>query len=92
MSSKPPHHSLIRTLIPTLKTLIQVKYPASGPQLPMGLSGSLFSHIFGCNQSMMELLLLKRKIKGPSWLLLRNPTRVALEHQVQHTGGFDGAC
>ncbi|MEW5309278.1 MAG: hypothetical protein WDW38_001174 [Sanguina aurantia] len=65
--------------------VLKVKYPASGPQLPMGLSGSNFSHIFGCNQSMMELLLLKRRIKGPSWLLLQAPTRVAPENQTTWT-------
>ncbi|KAH8929184.1 hypothetical protein BT69DRAFT_1307109 [Atractiella rhizophila] len=38
------------------------------PQLPLSLSGSTFSDVFGTNQSAFELLVLKRKIFGPCWL------------------------
>ena len=39
--------------------------------------------LFGTNQSMLEALLLKRKVMGPSWLALQKPVRVATQSQVQ---------
>ena len=39
--------------------------------------------LFGTNQSMLEALLLKRKVTGPSWLALQKPMRVAAQSQVQ---------
>ena len=39
--------------------------------------------LFGTNQSMLEALLLKRKVMGPSWLALQKPVRVAAQSQVQ---------
>ena len=42
------------------------------PTLPNNLSGATFSHMFGTNTSALELFLIKRKIKGPYWLEIRN--------------------
>jgi DNA polymerase alpha subunit A len=42
------------------------------PTLPNNLSGATFSHVFGTNTSALELFLIKRKIKGPCWLEIRN--------------------
>ncbi|PRW60975.1 DNA polymerase alpha catalytic subunit [Chlorella sorokiniana] len=62
--------------------VLKVKYPATQPALPVGLTGATFSAIFGCNQSMLEALTLKRHIMGPCWLTVRRPRRVAPEAQV----------
>lgn len=69
----------------------QVKYPATQPALPVGLSGATFSAIFGANQSMLEALTLKRHIMGPCWLAVRRPRRVAPEAQVRIEGECEGA-
>ncbi|XP_067896670.1 DNA polymerase alpha catalytic subunit [Heterodontus francisci] len=52
---------------------LEVKYAADLPPLPSDLKGETFSHVFGTNTSSLELLLLNRKIKGPSWLELKAP-------------------
>jgi len=51
---------------------LKIKYPAENPPLPANLTGNTFETIFGANQSMLELFLLKRKIKGPCWLTIKN--------------------
>uniref|UniRef100_UPI00398E84DD DNA polymerase alpha catalytic subunit n=1 Tax=Pristiophorus japonicus TaxID=55135 RepID=UPI00398E84DD len=52
---------------------LEIKYAADLPPLPSDLKGETFSHVFGANTSSLELLLLNRKIKGPSWLELKAP-------------------
>lgn len=59
-----------------------MRYPASEPQLPYGLSGASFSAIFNTQQSCLEALTLKRRLKGPSWVLLQKPARTDYSHQV----------
>lgn len=54
---------------------LQVRYPAHEPALPLGLSGTHFRAVFGSNQSMLEAVILKRHLKGPSWLLIKHPFR-----------------
>lgn len=39
--------------------------------LPQNTTGNTFSHIYGTNTSPLETLLIKRKIKGPSWLVVQ---------------------
>ena len=60
-------------------SFLKIKYPASMPMLPDNLTGNTFECVFGTNQSMLELFILKRKIKGPCWLTINgfkklNPT------------------
>lgn len=62
--------------------VLKIKYPASQPALPVGLTGATFSAMFGANQSMLEALTLKRRIMGPCWLSVRRPRRVAPESQM----------
>ncbi|KAK9810187.1 hypothetical protein WJX72_006462 [[Myrmecia] bisecta] len=63
--------------------VLKVKYPAAGPQLPLGLTGKHFVAVFGTNQSALEGILLKRRIMGPSWISLKQPSRVdAAQQQV----------
>nr|XP_033803913.1 DNA polymerase alpha catalytic subunit isoform X2 [Geotrypetes seraphini] len=59
--------------VPDMSEYLEVKYSAELPQLPQDLRGETFCHVFGTNTSSLELLLLSRKIKGPSWLEIRNP-------------------
>lgn len=59
---------------------LKIKYPATMPPLPANLTGNTFEAIFGTNQSMLELFILKTKIKGPCWLTIKNPVRV-LQYQ-----------
>jgi DNA polymerase alpha subunit A len=47
---------------------LKIKYPSTMPPLPLGLTGNTFEAVFGAQQSMLELFILKRKIKGPCWL------------------------
>ena len=49
---------------------IKARFPASSPLLPLGLSGEHFAATFGGNQSALEALLVKRKVKGAVWLKL----------------------
>ena len=59
--------------IPRESEYLKVTYPFQGTsQLPHDLSGDTFSHLFGTTYSAMELLLLKRRIMGPSWLKINN--------------------
>ena len=78
--------------------LLKIKYPATMPALPSNLSGNTFEHIFGANQSMLELFILKLKIKGPCWLTIQNPvkvmqqTRTWCKHEIQVNVPKDVAC
>lgn len=63
--------------------VLKVKYPASMGQLPVGLSGNLFSAIFGTTTSLAESLIVKRTIMGPSWLTLKNAVTVDPGRQVR---------
>ena len=55
---------------------LKVKYDATMPSLPLGLTGNTFECLFGANQSILELFILKRKIKGPCWMTIKNPQKV----------------
>jgi DNA polymerase alpha subunit A len=49
------------------------------PHLPGAMSGNTFETIFGTNQSMLELFILKRKIKGPCWLTISNAKKISAD-------------
>lgn len=59
--------------VPEESEYLEVKYPSTGPKLQSDLCGETFSRVFGTNTSALELLLVDRKIKGPSWLEIKNP-------------------
>ena len=62
--------------VPTESEYLKMIYPYNScPQLPLGLSGRTFSHVFGTNTSALEILLIKRKIMGPCWLRI-NPSSI----------------
>jgi len=49
---------------------LKVTCDASGFGLPLGMQGSAFSQAFGAQTSLLEKLLLSRRIMGPAWLRL----------------------
>ncbi|TXG59415.1 hypothetical protein EZV62_013988 [Acer yangbiense] len=48
--------------------VLKVNYPFKDPPLPADLKGETFCALLGTHNSALELFLVKRKIKGPSWL------------------------
>ncbi|KAK8938032.1 DNA polymerase alpha catalytic subunit [Platanthera guangdongensis] len=48
--------------------VLKIRYPFKEPPLPADLKGQNFIALFGTHCSALELFLIKRKIKGPSWL------------------------
>ncbi|XP_057544544.1 DNA polymerase alpha catalytic subunit isoform X1 [Amaranthus tricolor] len=47
---------------------LKINYPFKDPPLPSHLKGDTLFALFGTHTSALELFLVKRKIKGPSWL------------------------
>uniref|UniRef100_A0A7S3FYH1 DNA polymerase n=1 Tax=Palpitomonas bilix TaxID=652834 RepID=A0A7S3FYH1_9EUKA len=57
---------------------MKVLYPSAYPSLSKReLKGRTFTHVFQESQSMLELLILGKKIRGPGWLKIRAPTAPA---------------
>jgi DNA polymerase alpha subunit A len=52
--------------------VIKIKYQAEQGTIPSNLQGETFDYIFGKNSSLLEKILLSRKVKGPCWLKIRN--------------------
>ncbi|KAL6524250.1 hypothetical protein OROGR_016684 [Orobanche gracilis] len=48
--------------------VIKLTYPFNDPPLPQDLKGETFRALLGTHTSALEHFLIKRKIKGPSWL------------------------
>ncbi|OMO56655.1 DNA-directed DNA polymerase, family B, pol2 [Corchorus capsularis] len=48
--------------------VLKINYPFKEPPLPADLKGETFNALLGTHSSALELFLVKRKIKGPSWL------------------------
>ncbi|KAM8977106.1 DNA polymerase alpha catalytic subunit [Pelodytes ibericus] len=63
--------------VPAKSEYLEVRYSAELPQLPQDLKGETFSHVFGTNSLSLELFLISRKIKGPSWLEIKNPQLIS---------------
>ncbi|XP_020261450.1 DNA polymerase alpha catalytic subunit [Asparagus officinalis] len=58
-----------RTDIPTGENyVLKINYPFKDPPLSADLKGEHFIALLGTHSSALELFLVKRKIKGPSWL------------------------
>ncbi|KAK8846576.1 hypothetical protein IAR55_005662 [Kwoniella newhampshirensis] len=53
---------------------MKVVYGFDQPELPLDASGPTFSHVFGANTTPFELLVIKRKIMGPCWLEIKEPS------------------
>ncbi|XP_056173240.1 DNA polymerase alpha catalytic subunit [Syzygium oleosum] len=52
--------------------VLKINYPFKDPPLPADLKGENFATLLGTHCSALELFLVKRKIKGPSWLSVSN--------------------
>lgn len=59
--------------VPAEADYLEVLYPSKFQALPMDIEGNTFSHVFGTNTSSLEKLLIDCKMKGPSWLSIKNP-------------------
>ncbi|KAF2295279.1 hypothetical protein GH714_032416 [Hevea brasiliensis] len=58
-----------RSDIPTGENyVLKINYPFKEPPLPADLKGETFCALLGTHCSALELFLIKRKVKGPSWL------------------------
>jgi len=72
----------------------QVRFPrGEGGSLALGARGEHFAAAFNAQQSALEALLLKRRIKGPSWMLLSAPVaRTGSEMVSSRRGGGGGGA
>jgi len=52
--------------------VMKVLYPAEYGIVPQNIVGETFDYIFGKQNSLLEKVLLSRKIKGPCWLRVKN--------------------
>ncbi|KAL6530158.1 hypothetical protein OROMI_028803 [Orobanche minor] len=57
--------------------VLKINYPFKDPPLPLDLTGNNFCALLGTHSSCLELFLIKRKIKGPSWLSISKFLRCA---------------
>ncbi|GAB2282716.1 hypothetical protein Dimus_017255 [Dionaea muscipula] len=48
--------------------VLKINYPFKDPPLPSDLRGNTFCSVLGTHSSALELFLVKREIKGPSWV------------------------
>ncbi len=60
--------------VPHRGEYLEVQYSPKYPALPSDLKGETFSRVFGAAQSSLEQLLLSRKMKGPGWIDIVDPT------------------
>ncbi|KAL3682848.1 hypothetical protein R1sor_000870 [Riccia sorocarpa] len=61
---------------------MKLSYPFKDPPLPHDLQGVHFTSIFGSHSSALELLLVKRRVKGPCWMTISNPVLCSSSSQV----------
>ncbi|KAI5077505.1 hypothetical protein GOP47_0007329 [Adiantum capillus-veneris] len=61
---------------------LKLSYPFKDAPLPANMKGIHFSSVLGTNTSALELFLIKRKIKGPTWLSIEKPTYCSSSSQV----------
>ncbi|KAL0350690.1 UNVERIFIED_CONTAM: DNA polymerase alpha catalytic subunit [Sesamum radiatum] len=62
--------------------VLKINYPFKDPPLPSDLKGNSFCALLGTHNSAMELFLIKRKIKGPSWLSISKFSSCAASQRV----------
>lgn len=64
--------------------VLQVRYPANLPMLPLGITGTHFVAVAGAQTSMLENVLIKRGLRGPGWTTLQSPVRKEGGSMVSH--------
>ncbi|KAL5099247.1 hypothetical protein RYX36_003574 [Vicia faba] len=62
--------------------VVKINYPFKDTALPVDLKGESFRAILGARSSALELFLIKRKIKGPSWLQVSNFSTCSASQRV----------
>jgi DNA polymerase alpha subunit A len=62
--------------VPREAVYYKVTYPFSVDAMASDTSGATYSRVFGTTAGALELLLLKRKIKGPCWLEIQGATKI----------------
>ncbi|KAJ8764232.1 hypothetical protein K2173_005972 [Erythroxylum novogranatense] len=62
--------------------VLKINYPFKEPPLPADLKGETFSALIGTHRSALELFLVKRKIKGPSWLSISKFSTIPASQRV----------
>ena len=55
-----------------LNTCLKVKYPFQFPQIPFEQHTQSIKYILGSSYSAQELLILKKKVRGPCWINFLN--------------------
>ncbi|XP_022668199.1 DNA polymerase alpha catalytic subunit-like isoform X2 [Varroa destructor] len=66
--------------VPRETNYLEVQYNPSKASniLPADLTGRTFSRVFGTNTSSLETFILDRKLKGPSWIDIKDPKLVTV--------------
>ncbi|KAI9268736.1 hypothetical protein BY458DRAFT_511383 [Sporodiniella umbellata] len=67
--------------VPFETQYIKVNYSYKDPEIPRGLTGETFQHVFGVSSSPLERFIIDRKIVGPGWISFKQ----ALLAKEQHT-------
>ncbi|KAK6923049.1 DNA-directed DNA polymerase, family B, exonuclease domain, partial [Dillenia turbinata] len=62
--------------------VLKINYPFKDPALPSDLKGETFGALLGTNCSALELFLVKREIKGPSWLSISKFTNSSTSQRI----------
>ncbi|CAA0840971.1 DNA polymerase alpha catalytic subunit [Striga hermonthica] len=62
--------------------VLKINYPFKDQPLPLDLKGNNFCALLGTHSSCLELFLIKRKIKGPSWLSISKFSTCAASQRV----------
>ncbi|RKP25111.1 DNA polymerase family B-domain-containing protein [Syncephalis pseudoplumigaleata] len=60
--------------VPAEATYLKMVYSYAEPLLPAELTGRTFSQVFGTKTTALEHFIMKRKLMGPCWLVIRNPS------------------
>lgn len=77
--------------LPVEADYIKMVYDFSAAQLGASTAGVSFSHVFGTGTSALELFLIKRRIMGPCWLLLK-PSSMLKKNVPRCKGSFPCRC
>ena len=55
---------------------VEIRYDSKYPALRSDFRGQTFDHVFGTNTSLLEIFIIHKKIMGPCWMTVSNPTLV----------------
>ncbi|CEM06350.1 unnamed protein product [Vitrella brassicaformis CCMP3155] len=71
---------------------LKVQYSADQPMLKADATGEHFTHIFGTTTSLVETLIVKRRIYGPCWLKVSDFTQVTegMQSWCEYEVSIDG--